>query len=246
MAAATLKDQTAVVAGGSSGIGRAVAQALNEAGAQVTIAGRSKERLAKAHDLLGPEVNTRAVDFSDEPAVAAFFEALSESGGQIDHLVVTVAGGAALGPFIEVPVTGVRETFEGKFWPYLIAMHHGAKVLKPGGTMTLVTGASAIAAVPTAASLGAVNGALEGMVKTLAVELAPSRVNAVSPGLTDTEAWARIPDDIRENMYAQSAADTPVGRIGQPEDVANAVMACIQNGFLTGLVLPCDGGKRLV
>ncbi len=237
-----LTDQTAVVAGGSSGIGRAVAQALKDRGAQVTITGRSKERLAKAHERLGPEVKTESVDFADEPAAAAFFESL----GHIDHLVVTVAGGAALGPFVDVSVTGVRETFEGKFWPYLIAMHHGAKVLKPGGTITLVTGASAIAAVPTAAPLGAVNGALEGMVKTLAVELAPSRVNAVSPGLTDTEAWARIPDDIRENMYAQSAADTPVGRIGQPEDVAAAVMACIENGFLTGLVLPCDGGKRLV
>jgi NAD(P)-dependent dehydrogenase (short-subunit alcohol dehydrogenase family) len=143
-------------------------------------------------------------------------------------------------------VQGVRETFEGKFWPYLIAMHHGAKRLSDHGTITLVTGASAIAAVPTTASLGAVNGALEGMVKTLAVELAPRRVNAVSPGLTDTAAWSRIPENIRAGMYAQSAAETPAGRIGQPEDVAGAVLACITNGFLTGLVLPCDGGKRLV
>jgi NAD(P)-dependent dehydrogenase (short-subunit alcohol dehydrogenase family) len=242
MSNATLSDQNAVVIGGSSGIGRACAQALKDRGATVTIVGRSKERLAKAHETLGPEVKTAAVDCADEPAAAKFFEAQEA----IDHLIITVAGGAALGPFVDVSVTGVRETFEGKFWPYLIAMHHGAKKLKPGGTMTLVTGASAIAAVPTASSLGAVNGALEGMVKTLAVELAPCRVNAVSPGLTDTEAWSRIPDNIRENMYAQSAADTPVGRIGQPEDIAGAVMACIENGFLTGLVLPCDGGKRLV
>jgi len=242
MASASFKGQKAVVAGGSSGIGRAVAHALKEKGAQVTIAGRSEERLVTAQDQLGAGVTTAAVDFSDEASAANFFESL----GQIDHLVVTVAGGAALGPFVEVPVSGVRDTFEGKLWPYLIAMHHGAKVLTSGGSITLVTGASAIAAVPTAASLGAVNGALEGMIKTLAVELAPSRVNAVSPGLTDTEAWARIPDDIRENMYAQSAADTPVGRIGQPEDVAQAVMSCIENGFLTGLILPCDGGKRLV
>lgn len=237
-----LQGQSAVVVGGSSGIGLATAQALVAQGASVTIVGRSKERLAKAHDVLGPEVQTVDLDCVDEPATASFFEGLD----QLDHLVITLAGGAALGPFTDVSVTGVRETFEGKFWPYLIAMHHGAKKLSTQGTMTLVTGASAIAAVPGAATLGAVNGALEGMVKTLAVELAPRRVNAVSPGLTDTDAWSRIPDNIREDMYATSAADTPVGRIGQPEDVAGAVLSCITNGFLTGLVLPCDGGKRLV
>lgn len=238
----SLAGQNAVVVGGSSGIGLATARSLANQGASVTIVGRSKERLAKARDVLGPEVQTVDLDCGDEPATAAFFEGVR----QLDHVVISLAGGAALGPFTGVPVTGVRETFEGKFWPYLIAMHHAAKKLSEHGTLTIVTGASAIAAVPGAATLGAVNGALEGMVKTLAVELAPRRVNAVSPGLTDTDAWSRIPDNIREDMYAKSAADTPVGRIGQPEDVAAAVLSCISNGFLTGLVLPCDGGKRLV
>lgn len=237
-----LQGQTAVVVGGSSGIGFAAAQALVSRGADVTIIGRSKERLAKARETLGSRVETVDLDCGDEPATAEFFTGLEA----LDHVVISLAGGAALGPFTDISVTGVRETFEGKFWPYLIAMHHAAKKLSEHGTMTLVTGASAIAAVPGAATLGAVNGALEGMVKTLAVELAPRRVNAVSPGLTDTDAWSRIPDAIREDMYAKSAADTPVGRIGQPEDVAGAVLSCITNGFLTGLVLPCDGGKRLV
>ena len=83
------------------------------------------------------------------------------------------------------------------------------------------------------------------MVKTLAVELAPRRVNAVSPGLTDTAAWARVPAEIRSQMYAQAAAATPVGRVGLAEDVAAAILSCVANGFITGVVLPCDGGKRL-
>jgi NAD(P)-dependent dehydrogenase (short-subunit alcohol dehydrogenase family) len=238
---ARFKGQSAIVIGGSSGIGFATARGLLAQGAVVTIAGRSQERLTAAQADLGAEVSTVVLDCGDDAAVAAFFNGLSS----VDHLVVTLAGGASLGPFTEVPVQGFRDTFEGKFWPYLSAMHHGAKALSKQGTLTLVTGASAIAAVPTASALGAVNGALEGMIKTLAVELAPRRVNAVSPGLTDTAAWSRIPDDIRKGMYAQSAAETPAGRIGQPEDVAEAVMACMANGFLTGLVLPCDGGKRL-
>ena len=143
-------------------------------------------------------------------------------------------------------MSGHRETFDGRFWPYLIAMHHGSKRLSNKGSLTLVTGASSIAATPGASSLSAVNGALEGMIKTLAVEMAPTRVNAVAPGLTDTESWSRIPDKIREKLFADSAATTPTGRIGQPEDVAEAVAACITNGFLTGLMLSCDGGKRLV
>ena len=149
--------------------------------------------------MLGAAVEIADLDCTDEPATAAFFEGLPA----LDHLVISLAGGAALGPLTEVSVQGVRETFEGKFWPYLIAMHHGAKRLSDHGTITLVTGASAIAAVPTTASLGAVNGALEGMVKTLAVELAPRRVNAVSPVLTDTAAWSCIPENIRAGMYAQ-------------------------------------------
>jgi NAD(P)-dependent dehydrogenase (short-subunit alcohol dehydrogenase family) len=239
---AILSGQSAVVVGGSSGIGKATAAHLLGLGASVTVVGRSKNRLDDAVRDLGNGVKAESVDCTNESQAAAFFE----NYGAIDHLVISIAASAALGPFADVSVQGYRETFDGKFWPYLIVMHHGAKCLSEHGTLTVVTGASAIAAVPTAASLGAVNGALEGMIKTLAVELAPRRVNAVSPGLTDTESWSRMPDDIREKMFEASAATTPAGRIGQPEDVAEAVAACITNGFLTGLVVPCDGGKRLV
>ncbi len=182
-----------------------------------------------------------ALDCTDSNQVAEFFA----GRGSIDHVVISLAGGAALGPFTSVAEAEFRATFDGKLWPYINVMREASPRLSPEGSLTLVTGASALAATPGAATLAAVNGALEGMIKTLAVELAPLRVNAVSPGLTDTAAWQRIPTEIREQMYAKAAAETPAGRVGRADDVAMAVVAVVGNPFLTGLVLPCDGGKRL-
>ena len=228
-----------VVVGGSSGIGLATARMLAESGNEVTIAGRSAERLERVRQELG--LRTAAVDARDRAAVADFVG----STPPFRHLVISVAAGAALGPFGEITEPAFRDTFDGKFWPYANLLSVAAKTMRPPGSICMVTGASAISAAPGAATLSAVNGALEGMVKTLAVELAPLRVNAVSPGLTDTEAWARIPRPIREQMYQQAAETTPAGRIGKPHDVASAIFSILQSEFITGVVLPCDGGKRL-
>jgi NAD(P)-dependent dehydrogenase (short-subunit alcohol dehydrogenase family) len=241
MSTRSLNAQRVVVCGGSSGIGLATARALLGQGALVTTVGRTPERL-EATRVEGGEFTTVALDCADPQAVAEFFAARPP----FDHIVVSMAANAALGPFATVTDEALRETFEGKFWPYVNVIRAAAAGhLAEQGSLTLVTGASAMAAAPGAASLAAVNGALEGMVKTLAVELAPRRVNAVSPGLTDTAAWQRVPAEIREDMYAKAAAETPAGRVGQPEDVAGAVVSCLANGFITGVVLPCDGGKRL-
>ena len=236
-----MQGQSAAVFGGSSGIGLATAEHLLRSGLVVTIVGRSPERLQAAKAQLQGRTIPVALDCADSNQVAEFFA--GRDG--IDHVVISLAGGAALGPFSSVGEAEFRATFDGKLWPYINVMREASPRLSPEGSLTLVTGASALAATPGAASLAAVNGALEGMIKTLAVELAPLRVNAVSPGLTDTAAWQRIPTEIREQMYAKAAAETPAGRVGRADDVAMAVVAVVANPFLTGLVLPCDGGKRL-
>jgi len=239
-AAKPLDDKQIVVCGGSSGIGLAAAAAFVGLGARVVVVGRSAQRLEAALAQLG-EVATARLDCADAQAVDGFFSELDD----LQHVVVSLAASAALGPFSSLKDAAFRDTFEGKFWPYINVMRASVPQLAARGSLTLVTGASAIAAAPGAASLSAVNGALEGMIKTLAVELAPIRINAVAPGLTDTPAWSRVPDDIRADMYARAAADTPAGRVGQPEDVAQAIVSCVVNPFITGVVLPCDGGKRL-
>ncbi len=237
-----LSGQRIVVCGGGSGIGFAAARHLSRMGAEMTITGRSETKLEAAAARIEGPVDIASVDYADAAACVNFFERC----GHPDHVVVSLAGNASLGPFADIGESDFRMTFEGKFWPCLNAIHAAANVLSARGSISIVTGASALAAAPGASSLSAVNGALEGMIKTLAVEVAPRRINAASPGLTDTEAWDRIPDTVRGRMYEEAAAKTPLGRIGSADDAAQLVAAFITNDFLTGLVVPCDGGRRLV
>jgi NAD(P)-dependent dehydrogenase (short-subunit alcohol dehydrogenase family) len=112
-------------------------------------------------------------------------------------------------------------------------------------SITLITAASARAAFPGTSGLAAINGALEAMIPPLAVELAPRRINAVSPGVIDTPWWGRVPEEQRKELFAGLAATTPVGRVGRPEEVAQAINSLATNGFLTGVVLDCTGGANL-
>lgn len=240
--AARLDGHTAWVFGGTSGIGLACARELALAGARVVVAGRSPQRLAAALAALPGGVAGEAVDAGDATALGA---ALARHGA-IDHLVVSIGGTSALGPYRQMSEDALRRTFEGKFWQVqrvtLAALAHMST-----GSVTWITGAAARAAIPGMSALAASNGALQAMVGPLARELAPVRVNAVSPGFVDTPYWERALDaDTRARTYEAMASLVPVQRVGTPDDIAAAVMLCVTNGFLTGAVIDCDGGRRLV
>jgi NAD(P)-dependent dehydrogenase (short-subunit alcohol dehydrogenase family) len=229
-----------VVFGGSSGIGAATVRMLAARGAEVIAVARDAGRLAaRCAGLRG--VTPRALDARDGGALARF----TAEVGPLDHLVLSMAGGAALGPFAALSPDGLLGSLARKALPYVEVTRLLAPRLRAGGSVTWVTGLAAQRAVPGAATLAAVNGMLEGMLPTLAVELAPIRINAVSPGHTDTEAWSRMPAELGQRLAAEAAAGTPLGRVATPEDVADAVLAVAASPFLTGVVLPCDGGKRL-
>ncbi|MGO4336236.1 SDR family oxidoreductase [Labrys sp. KB_33_2] len=234
-----------LIAGGSSGMGLALARRCLNAGARVSIAGRSEGRLAQARTSLGEStaLDTIAVDITQERQVASLFERI----GPLDHIVSTAAdieGAYELLPSLDLKA--VQKAVESKVYGPLLLAKHGAGKLAPTGSLTFVSGIAAYRPLPRGAAVAAVNAALEGLVKALAVELAPLRVNAVSPGWVDTPIWAFVAGDRKDETLGAMARKLPVGRVGRPEDIADALAFVMGNGFTTGSVLHVEGGHRLV
>ncbi|HEY6871340.1 MAG TPA: SDR family oxidoreductase [Geobacteraceae bacterium] len=237
----SLKEKKVVIIGGSSGMGLASAKAAAAEGAYVLIAGRSQERLKKALDEIEGEAEAHALDVTREEEVRDFFAGL----GTYDHLVTTAATGAA-GPFLEIESAAVRSVFESKFWGQYFAARYGAGGILPGGSITMFAGVASRKPLPGLVAYAAVNGAIEGLCRTLAVELAPLRVNVISPGIVMTPAYREMPEAEREAMFRAMADKLPVKRVGRPEDVARTVLYLMQSGYTTGTVVHVDGGHCLV
>jgi NAD(P)-dependent dehydrogenase (short-subunit alcohol dehydrogenase family) len=243
----SLAQQHVLVAGGSSGIGLGVARACLDAGASVTLVGRAADRLAAARDALGGDsrVAVAPADLTIEDDVRRLFEpaAGAAEGRPIDHVVITAAD-LRYRPIHELDLRDARTTIDSK----LVAALHVAKHarLPVGGSLTLTTGVAADRPSPGGALVAAVNGALNALVRALAVELAPRRVNAISPGWIDTPLWDAIAGDDKPRRMAAQAARLPVGRVGQPADIGQAAIFLMSNGFTTGETLYVDGGHRLV
>ena len=231
-----LAGQKVVVVGGSSGIGLATAQLAKSEGADVVVASRNAERLQAAAGKLG--ATAIATDVTSDHSVADLFRKC----GPVDHVVVTAAQ-LRSGPFKTVAMDDVRATMESKFWgAWRVAR---AADIRPGGSLTLVTGFLSIRPRPGAAIVGAANGALESLALALALELAPVRVNAVSPGIIDTPIRASMPEAARRDMLAKIAAALPVGRVGVADDIARQILTFMTVGFATGSIVYIDGGALI-
>ena len=229
----SLAGKKVVVVGGSSGIGLATAELVKRDGAEVIIASRNADKLKAAADKAGAK--GVVVDVTNDQSVADLFKAC----GPVDHVVVTAAQ-LKTGPFKTVSMDDVRATMEGKFWgAWRVAR---AAEIKAGGSLTLVSGFLSIRPRPNSAIVGSANGALESLARSLALELAPVRVNCVSPGIIDTPIRAAMPEAARKEMLAKTAAGLPVGRVGLGEDIALQIMAFMANGFATGSIVYIDGG----
>ncbi len=231
-----------LVAGGSSGVGLATAKLLVRCGARVVVNGRDRSKLESVQEQLGDKASIAPFDTAQPKDRARAFAEI----GPFDHLVLALSGGKGAGPFAQVAQADLRSGFEAKFWIHFSLAQESLPYLSQSGSITFVSAISARAANPGTAGLAAINSAIEGLVRPLAVELRPRRVNAVSPGVIDTPWWNWMPENQKRETFNKFAAATPVGRVGKPEDIAESIVFLIGNTFMTGCVLECDGGLRLL
>ncbi|NPT42760.1 SDR family oxidoreductase [Paraburkholderia sp. 1N] len=233
-----LTSKKVLVVGGSSGIGAATAKAFAELGADVLIASRDAAKLAATATGIGKSVSTAVLDSTDTDAVEAFFA----NAGPFDHVVISAAQTRG-GPIRQLELADAYAAMDSKFWgAYRVAR---AVKITDGGSLTLVSGFLSVRPSKTSVLQGAINAALEALARGLALELSPVRVNTVSPGLIATPLWSKLTEDDRQSMYEGAAARLPARRVGQPEDVANAVVYLASTPFATGSTVLVDGGGAI-
>jgi NAD(P)-dependent dehydrogenase (short-subunit alcohol dehydrogenase family) len=238
-----MPQRTVLVMGGTSGIGLATARLLLARGAAVHVAGRSKSR---ADDVAAsdPGLIAHLADATDPDEIGT----LAEMIGPLDHLVLTFGGFGGPGPITDLDLAMLRREFDAKFWGHVTTIQAALPHLATDASITLLSAITARSGVPGTAGVAAINGAIEAMVKPLAVELAPIRVNAVSPGAVESPWWdgTGMAEETKRAYFAQLAAALPARRIGSAEDIAEALVFAATNANLTGTVIESDGGLRLV
>jgi NAD(P)-dependent dehydrogenase (short-subunit alcohol dehydrogenase family) len=231
-----LSNQTVVIVGGSSGIGLSVAQNAIQEGANVIIASRSEQRVKSAIDKISSNVKGYTVDVTQEDTIQNLFAQI----GQFDHLVMTPGESLSFKTFLEEDIAHARRTFESKFWGQYLCSRYAAPYIHERGSITFMSGSGGMAQGLTTA--GAVNGAVEFLMRYLAIDLAPIRVNVVRPGLIDTGLWEYLADSERSQMYETVGKSSWLKRIGQPEDVAQSYLYLMTNQFTTGSAVTLNGG----
>lgn len=237
----SLSGKKVVIIGASSGIGLATAKTAAEAGAKVTLVGRNSASLEKAVEEVGYGSQAIAADVADEDAIAHLFQQV----GTLDHLVTTAAN-LAYAPIQEFDSKAAQAIIASKILGPFYAVKHAAPHMSKEGSITFFSGVAAWKPMPGASMVAAANGALAAFARSLAVELAPIRVNVVSPGVVETPSWNEMPEEERHAFFENLGKQLPSRRVGQPNDLADAVLFLMQNDFTTGTVLHVDGGHRLI
>lgn len=227
-----------LVLGGSSGIGLATAMAAASAGAKLTLASRSNEKVNAAVAQVGHGATGTALDTTNDAALEAFFAKQPEW----DHIVVSVAAGRSAG-IHDMTLQDAYGNMNAKFW----TAYKTARLARitPEGSLTLVSGFLSQRPNKDALLQGCINAALESLGRGLALSLSPVRVNTVSPGLIDTPIRAAMPADRKKAMLDHATATLPARRVGQAEDVADAILMLMTNPFTTGSTLYVDGGGMI-
>jgi NAD(P)-dependent dehydrogenase (short-subunit alcohol dehydrogenase family) len=232
-----LTGKTVLVIGRGSGIAHAVVTAVREAGGTVIAASRDQAELKAAY---GDDVPSELIDVTDEASVSALAERL----GQVDH-VVSTASSRVRGALADLQPAAVLQSLSTKvLGPILLAKHFGPR-MPQDGSFVFFSGATARKPAPGMTAVSATNGGVDSVTRALAVELAPIRVNAVSPGTIDSGAYDGLGEQRKASLFATRAEHNPARRIGTPDDAARAVLYALTSSFTTGTTLAVDGGERL-
>lgn len=228
-----LEGKTVLVVGGSSGIGLAVASLAHKNGAQVVIASRNalkhRDKLANS---LGKTLRVHSFDITSDEDVRGLFQAT----GRIDHLVVTVRPDLQSSLFLETQISEAKQAFDTKFWGPYCLVREAQPYIGQGGSITLTSGIAGERIYKGASTMATVNSAIETLCRALAVELAPLRVNVVSPGFVEPK-----PRGVQEY-----AGQFPARRLASAEDVARAYLHLMTSPYMTGSISVVDGGARLI
>ncbi|MGB8771529.1 MAG: SDR family oxidoreductase [Candidatus Korobacteraceae bacterium] len=233
-----IKGQRVLIIGGSSGIGLATAKSAIAADALVTIGSYDEKSLRTAADeIRSLGLSTVVVDTFENASIEELFR-----GDPYHHIVVTAAW-SKVGSLHGLSLEDGYKAMDSKFWgSYKVAR---AAKFAPGGSLTLISGAYSQRPDRNAVLQGAINAAIEGLVRGLALDLAPVRANAISPGLTKTPLYAGMDPKAREAMMQNVANSLPVRRVGEAEDIAEAILFAMTNPYLTGATITVDGGGSI-
>ena len=237
-----LKGKRILVLGGTSGIGLAVAEAAMAEGSDVVVVSSQQRRMDAALTLLGKAAEGYVVDLSNEMAVEALFGKM----GPFDHLVYTAGDSVWQRALGEIKLDDAKRFFDVRFWGAFLVTKHGSKLIRPGGSIVFTS-----STVPRRPAVGfaigaSISSAVEAFAAAMAVELAPVRVNVVAPGIVRTPIWDRLPKEQREAFFVARGAALPIGKVGEPADVAEAYLCFIRSGYTTGQIVIVDGGMLLV
>jgi len=228
-----INGKKAIVFGGTSGIGLAATQMLSDKGAHVIALSRNPEKVRN----VPKNVTTKKMNVLDRDALEQFFQEV----GEYDILVNSATGGArAVGPFLSMDLDGYRASFD-KLWGYTNVVRYGTKHLKDNGNIVLVSGSPARKCRPGQIAISSVGGAVEAFARGIAPEIAPKRINIVSPGIIDTP-MSPLQGKEREDYYNNTTKNNLIPRAGTPDEVATGIIFAIENEFITGTTIDIDGG----
>ena len=234
-----LHDQSVFVVGRASGIARAVALAARDAGARVVVASRNPDTLAAEYEG-APGISTEMIDLTDEASIAA----VAERVGAVDH-VVSTASARARGRIADLDRDALRVSFDTKVIGPLLLAKHFVPYMGGQGSFVIFSGAASSKITLGTVAVAITNGAAEVLARSLALELAPIRVNAISPGVIDTGAWDALGEQGKADYFADMAARNPARRVGGVDDIAQGVLFAMTNTFFTGQTIHIDGGEPL-